>query len=146
MSVPYAPFVAVSLEYAKICIVCPALRPKIVPCVLTLARERARGVAKSAASVCRLLAAAARSAAATVSVVHLAPGDSRGDSIVIRARGVASDGPSVCREPGEQKQAGDFHRELSTAGGGKVSQRWLTSNGLRAASRALLRECVSAVK
>ena len=52
MSVPYIPFVAVSLEYAKICIVCPALRPKIVPCVLVLASERrARGVAKSAASV-----------------------------------------------------------------------------------------------
>ena len=49
MSAPYIPFVAVSLEYAKICIVCPILRPKIVPYVPVLASDRrARGVAKSA--------------------------------------------------------------------------------------------------
>mmetsp|Transcript_8328 Transcript_8328/g.24540 ORF Transcript_8328/g.24540 Transcript_8328/m.24540 type:complete len:249 (+) Transcript_8328:2-748(+) len=50
MSTPDVPIVAVSLEYAKICIVCPILRPKIVPYVSVLASERrARGVAKSAA-------------------------------------------------------------------------------------------------
>merc|ERR1711965_858249 len=37
MSTPDVPIVAVSLEYAKICIVCPILRPKIVPYVSVLA-------------------------------------------------------------------------------------------------------------